>query len=92
MEQGAITRNQDGYYTIHPDKMLEATDSLARLIIELQGDGDYDRACQIMDKYGVMTDELNEDLKKLSEADIPVDVVWKQGYDVIKPKLNLENN
>ncbi len=83
MEQGAITRNDDGTYTINPDKLLAASDSLARLILTIQGDGDKDKALQIMDKYMVTPDYLKQDLKRLEDANIPVDVVWKQGPDVL---------
>ena len=83
MEQGAITRNENGTYTINPDKVQAASDSLARLIITIQGDGDYDKAGEIMDKYMIMTDDLKADLQRLEDANIPVDVTWKQGKDVL---------
>lgn len=79
MEQGAITRSDDGIYTVDSEKTKMASDSLARLIITIQGDGDYAKAGEIMDKYMVETDDLKADLQKLADAKIPVDVVWKQG-------------
>ncbi len=83
MEQGAIVRNENGTYTINPEKVQVASDSLARLIITIQGDGDYDKAGEIMDKYMIMTDDLKADLQRLEDANIPVDVTWKQGVDVL---------
>ncbi len=84
MEQNAIARNADGFYTIDPEKTKIASDSLARLIITIQGDGDYQKAEEIMNKYLVETDELKADIKKLEDAKIPVDVIWQQGMEHIK--------
>ncbi len=84
MEQNAISRSEDGFYTIDTEKTKIASDSLARLIITIQGDGDYERAGEIMDKYLVETDELKADIQKLSDANIPVDVIWSQGVDKLK--------
>lgn len=81
MEQGAITRNAEGYYITDPEKTMQASDSLARLILTIQGNGDTELATQIFNKYLVETDELKADLQKLSEANIPVDVIWKQGLE-----------
>ncbi len=83
IEQEAISRSNEGIYTINPEKMKIAADSLARLIITIQGDGDYELAGKIIDKYLVKPEELKKDLQKLEDADIPVDVVWKQGIDVL---------
>lgn len=79
LEQGAMIRSEEGIYSIDFEKMDQATDSLARLIITIQGDGDYAKAGEIMDKYMIETDDLKTDLKKLSDANIPVDVKWIQG-------------
>ncbi|MBN2890321.1 MAG: Zn-dependent hydrolase [Bacteroidales bacterium] len=79
MEMGAMTRDENGIYTIDQEKTKMASDSLARLIITIQGDGDYELAGQIMDKYMIETEDLKADLQKLETANIPVDVVWKQG-------------
>ncbi len=79
MEMHAIERSEEGIYTVIPDKMKIATDSLAELIITVQGNGDYEFAGKLMEKYLVETPELKVDLQKLADANIPVDVVWKQG-------------
>jgi len=83
MEQGAMKRSSDGIYFVVPDKMKFASDSLSRLIIQIQGDGDYKKAGKIMDKYMVMTDVLKKDLKKLDKENIPVDIAWVQSSDVL---------
>lgn len=83
MEQGAMERKSNGTYTVIPEKMQIASDSLARLIIQIQGDGDYDKAGKIMDKYMITPEVLKKDLAKLEKANIPVDVKWIQGVDVL---------
>ncbi|MBN2663015.1 MAG: Zn-dependent hydrolase [Bacteroidales bacterium] len=83
MEQGAITRDANGIYTINEDQMKLSSDNLANIILTIQGDGDYDRAGELMDKYMVITPELEADLQRLADANIPVDVVWKQGVNVV---------
>lgn len=82
MEQRAIVRHENGTYSIDYDKVKEASDKLANMILVIQGDGDYEAAAKFKEKYHVMTPELEGDLQRLDEASIPVDVVWKQGVDV----------
>ena len=37
----------------------------------------------MVDKYGIMGDGLNKALSKIEEKDIPVDIVFEQGVDVL---------
>ncbi len=83
MEHGAIVRNADGTYTINPDKLKQATENLAQIIIKIQGDGDIEAARELFDRYLIVTDDLKKDLSRLEEAGIPVDVVWEQGPQVL---------
>jgi len=82
MEEGAISRNEDGTYSIDFDKVKTASDKLANIIITIQGDGDYEAAVKFKEKYHVITPDLKNDLQKLDDANIPVDVIWNQGLDV----------
>jgi len=83
MEQGAIERTPKGTYKINPDKIKTASDSLARLIITIQGDGDKQKAQKILEKYGNISPILQKDLQKLDSAGIPIDVRWIQGLNVL---------
>jgi len=81
-EKGAFTRNPStGTYKVDFDKMTEAMNSLANEIITLQGNGDYAGVLKLNEK-GVVNDELKSDLKRVSEANIPKDIIFNQG-----PKL-----
>ena len=79
-EQGAFVRDvETGTYSVDFDRMQEAMSSLSRLLLTLQGDGNYDGALQLTNEKGVIGAELQADLDRLTQADIPVDIVFDQG-------------
>lgn len=82
-QEGAFSKNEDGLYSINMDKMGDAMAKLSRLILTLQGDGDYEKVDQLIATHGDIKAELAKDLEKLSKANIPVDVIFKQGKDVL---------
>ena len=82
-EAGAFTQNVDGTYKVNFDKMEDAMNSLSDLILTIQGDGDYARVTELMNTQGVIGKDLQVSLDRLSEAKIPVDVVWEQGPSVL---------
>ena len=82
-EAGAFTENTDGTYKVNFDKMEDAMNSLSDLILTIQGDGDYDRVTELMNTQGVIGQDLQKSLDRLSDAKIPVDVIWEQGPSVL---------
>lgn len=82
-EAGAFTENVDGTYKVNFDKMESAMNSLSELIITIQGDGDYAKVTELMYDKGVIGHDLQNSLDKLSDAKIPVDVIWEQGPSVL---------
>ncbi len=82
-EKGAFSRNEDGTYKVNFDKMEAAMKDLSQLILTLQGNGDYDGVAQLVAEMGLISDELQGDLDRLSDANIPVDVVFEQGTEVL---------
>ncbi|WP_444931887.1 dipeptidyl-peptidase 3 family protein [Microbulbifer sp. SSSA002] len=83
-EQGAFTRDtKTGQYSVDFDKMQQAMTNLSRLIITIQGDGDYNKAKSLLETKGVIGPELQADLDRLAEASIPVDVTFIQGKEVL---------
>ena len=82
-EQGAFSRNEQGQYSVNMDKMQQAVDALSKLILTLQGDGDYAGVDKLVAEKGVIGEELAADLKRLSAASIPVDITFKQGKKVL---------
>ncbi|MBF0357802.1 MAG: Zn-dependent hydrolase [Magnetococcales bacterium] len=74
----AFDRTVDGLYRINPEQMESATSSLINIILRLQGDGDYDGLLKLEKRYGVVGPELEDDLKRIKTAKIPVDVIFSQ--------------
>lgn len=79
----AFSRNEDGLYLVDMQKMGEAIDALSNKILTLQGDGDYDGVAKLVAEKGVIKPQLQQDLDKLTAADIPVDIDFRQGVDVL---------
>lgn len=82
-EKGAFTMEEDGKYAINFDKMKEAMNSLSTLILTIQGDGDYEKAAKFIRQYGTMDNDLQNTLKAIEQKDIPVDIVFEQGIEVL---------
>ena len=76
-EQGAFVRDTEtGTYSVDFDRMQQA---LSNLLLTLQGDGDYEGARKLTGEKGVIGDQLQRDLDRLTGANIPVDIVFSQG-------------
>jgi len=82
-EKGAFSRNKKGLYSIDVAKMSAAIDSLSELILTLQGNGDYQGVDSLVKESGVIGETLAADLASLEANNIPVDIVFKQGKQVL---------
>ena len=83
-DRGAFVRDSvTGFYRIVPEKMSEAVAGLAQDILVIQGDGDYQRASEMLLKQGVVDPLLAEDLQKIQEANVPIDIRFEQGKEVL---------
>ncbi len=82
-EKGAFTRNNDGTYKVNYDKMYEAMKSLSGLLLKLQGDGDYEGVAKLVKEEGIIPEQLKNDLQKLNDAHIPVDITFDQGIKTL---------
>ncbi len=72
-----------GFYRVDLDKAKQATEDLARTILTMQGDGDYEAAAAFMAEYAVLDAQLVEDLERIDQAGIPTDIVFEQGLEVL---------
>jgi len=80
VEQGAINRDPEtGKYSVDYDRMQSAMAALSEVLLTLQGNGDYDGASELLATKGVVSEELQADLDRLTNANIPVDIVFNQG-------------
>ena len=82
-EMGAFTKQEDGTYKVDYDKMQTAMNALSEIILTLQGNGDYDGVTELVADKGIIGSELQADLDKLESQDIPVDIVFEQGTEVL---------
>ncbi|MDD3892845.1 MAG: Zn-dependent hydrolase [Bacteroidales bacterium] len=83
-EKGAFTRNPEtGTYTVNFNKMTEAMHSLAEKTLVMQGDGNYQEAKKMLKEMGYIKDELQADLDRINKSNIPIDIVFKQGLEML---------
>ncbi|MGB7785773.1 MAG: Zn-dependent hydrolase [Salinimicrobium sp.] len=82
-DMGAFTQNENGRYSVNFEKFRAAIDSLSSDILVLQGEGDYEGVGKLLDEKGTVDNDLQSSLDRLEEKNIPVDVVFKQGTDVL---------
>lgn len=79
-EQGAITLLEDGKFSVNEEIFFEKCAELAKLVLTIEAEGDYDRAGEIIEKYVEVTSEIQNNIDKL--VNIPRDI--NTTYTVIK--------
>jgi len=80
LDEGAFVRDAEtGRYSVDFDRMGVAIENLSRVLLILQGDGNYEGAKELSDTKGIITPQLQADLDRLTQASIPVDIVFQQG-------------
>ena len=84
MESGAISRDKaTGYYTIDFEKMKKDIEVIAGEYITIEGDGDIETAAKLVAEKGIVTPVLQKDLDRIAGANIPKDIFFKQGKEVL---------
>ncbi|MEI6682543.1 MAG: Zn-dependent hydrolase [Bacteroidota bacterium] len=81
--QGAFERSKSGIYKVNFTKIGEAAGKWAAIVLKFEGDGDYDGAKKYLDENGTLGETLKTDIEKLKSANIPLDIVYRQGVDVL---------
>jgi hypothetical protein len=72
-EKGGFTYDEEtGKFKVDPAKMKEAVRALARELLILEGDGNYENAAKFVERYGQMDELITKTIDKLQ--DIPVDI------------------
>ncbi|HDP54188.1 MAG TPA: Zn-dependent hydrolase [Bacteroidetes bacterium] len=83
-EKGAFTRNPEtGTYKVDFEKMTQAMLSLAEKTLVMQGDGNYEESKKMLEELGFIKDELQADLDRINKSNIPVDIRFKQGIEML---------
>lgn len=82
-EKGAFEKTSAGHYKVNFEKSRTAMNELSNLILTLQGNGDKTAVEKLQKEKAIVKPDLQIDLNKLQQRGIPVDVVFKQGVDVL---------
>ena len=82
-ENGAFEKLPNGRYKVNPEKMEQAMNGLSELILTLQGNGDYEGVVELMNSKGKISEALQIDLDKINQANVPVDIKFTQGLEVL---------
>lgn len=82
-DNGAFTRNQDGKYVINVEKAEAAMKSWAAMILRVEGEGDYDFAKKYAAENGKVRADLQADLNKIAQNNIPRDITYNQGLKAL---------
>ena len=82
-DHGAFSRNNDGKYVIDFEKAKLAMENWAALIIKVEGEGDIEFAEEYSSKHGNIRKDLQNDLDEINGANIPKDIKFKQGKNVL---------
>jgi len=80
---GAFERSNNGTYMVNFAKTSEAMKKWAAVILQFEGDGNYDGAKSYLENNGKIGETLQSDLQRLKSASIPVDIVYEQGTTVL---------
>jgi hypothetical protein len=79
----AFKRNEKGYYTVNMTNMKKAINEWINKIITFQATGDYDGAKLYLKDNATISQQLQKDLDLIKTANIPKDVVFEQGTEVL---------
>ncbi len=83
-DHGAFERDEkSGKYRVNYPKMREAMNKLSETILTLQGNGDYAGVGKLVEEKGIISPQLQADLDRLAKKNIPVDIVFEQGTEVL---------
>ncbi len=73
-----------GTYKINFEKMKDVIQKLTKDVLTVLLEGDYATAKSWIEIYGNMSDELQNDIKKIRKAGIPIDINFIQGKEVLE--------
>jgi hypothetical protein len=83
-QAGAFSRDEaSGTYRINLPEFEQAVKDLSSRLLTLQGDGDYAAVDAFVQEMGKVGPQLQADLDRLAVANIPVDIVFEQGSEVL---------
>lgn len=72
LDKGAVAAKPDGTFAVEPPRFKAAVEELAREIMTIQAQGDYDAAKGLLDRFAVIRPEVRSVIDRLT--DLPVDI------------------
>ena len=72
-----------GQYRVNVAAFEQAVESLSRELLQMQGNGNYETVAAFIERNGQVGPQLQADLDRLSAREIPVDIVYEQGKQVL---------
>jgi len=82
-DKGAFSRNADGTFKVDFEKTRKAMNEWSAFILQIEGDGNYDKAVSYLNENGKVREGLRNGIEKLKTAKIPKDVVFDQGKNAL---------
>ncbi|MFZ4400207.1 MAG: dipeptidyl-peptidase 3 family protein [Bacteroidales bacterium] len=82
-DAGAFSRNADGSYKVDMEKTKKAMNDWSAKVIQFEGDGDYEGASKYLEANSNIRKELQDDIAKLKNANIPQDIIFDQGVEAL---------
>ena len=83
-QAGAFSRDEKtGTYRVNVPEFEQAVKDLSNKLLTLQGNGDYQAVDAFVAEMGSVPAQLQADLDRLASAEIPVDIVFEQGTEVL---------
>ena len=78
--EAVFTRDHEtGTYRVNIDRMRATVEKTLQELLVIQGDGNYQTARQLSNRDGTMPESLQNDIDRINQANIPVDVRFRQG-------------
>lgn len=82
-DQGAFERSGANTYRVNIEKIRQAMNKWAGMVLAFEGNGDYSGAAAYLETNGTIRPALQSDLDRLKSASIPLDIVYEQGTAVL---------
>jgi len=83
-QAGAFSRDEaTGTYRVNVPEFEQAVKDLSERLLTLQGNGNYEAVDAFVAEMGNVSPQLQADLDRLATANIPVDIVFDQGVEVL---------
>jgi hypothetical protein len=82
-DNGAFEKSANGTYKVNIANMKKAMDLWAAKVLVFEGDGDYAGASAYLEANGRIRPDLQSDLDRIKQANIPLDIIYDQGTQVL---------